>query len=255
MKLGFVGTGAITEAIIRGALASELSIETIHISPRNAEVAGRLAQCSALVHVGTDNQAVVDAAEIVFLAIRPQIAREVIEALQFRPGQKVVSLIAAVEIDTLHEWIGVPLSITRAIPLPFVADRKGVTAVFPPEKEVAGFFDALGSSVEVASKQEFDLLGAASALMGTYFGILETTARWLEQKGMAYDQAKAYLAPLFVSLSEAASKPGSPTFEQLRLEYSTSGGLNEQVHEDFSRGGSEALTTALNKVLARIEGR
>lgn len=256
MKLGFIGTGVITEAIVLGALRSDLPIAEIHVSPRSANIAARLAAASPLVTVGADNQQVVDAADMVFLAVRPQIAEEVVRALRFRPEQHVVSLVAALDRPTLFDWIGQPVRLSQAIPLPFVADRQGVTAIYPADADLAAFFDALGSAVQTATKTEYELLGVASAMMGTFFGIQEVSTRWLEKQGMPYAQAKSYLAPLFASLANTAAKPQSPPFDTLREEFSTKGGLNEQVFVDFDRhGGSKALTDALDGVLARIRGR
>lgn len=253
MKLGFVGTGTISEAIITGALTSPLQISQVTVSPRNAETAARLAARFDAVRIGADNQAVVDAADMLFLAIRPQIAEGVVRALRFRPGQHVVSLIAATERATLEAWIGVPVILTHAVPLPFVAERKGVTAIYPPDAAVATFFAALGTAVETQTKAEYDRLSAASALMGTYFGILETGARWLVRNGLSYEQAKAYLTPLFSSLSETAAKSESRSFADLRAEFSTRGGLNEQAANDFDRnGGTKAIEDALDGLLKRI---
>ncbi len=256
MRLGFVGTGAITEAIVTGALGADLAIASILVSPRNADVAARLAAASPLVRVAKDNQTVVDGADMVFLAIRPQIAETVVRALAFRADQHVVSLIAATDRTALSDWIGTDLRLTRAIPLPFVAERKGVTAIFPPDEDVASFFNALGSTVEARTEEEYQLLGSASALMGTFFGILEISSRWLESQGMPYDQAKSYLAPLFASLADTAARRQAPDFDVLRGEFSTKGGLNEQVFADFTAaGGAKALTEALDGVLARIRGK
>lgn len=253
MNIGFVGTGTITEAIVTGVLASTLPVTTIHLSPRNKDIAARLAEKSPIVHLEADNQGVVDAAHTVFLAIRPQIAQEVITALRFRPGQKVISLVATLDLKTLNDWIKQDVQLTQAIPLPFVAECQGVTAIFPPDAEVGSFFAALGTAVEAQTKAEYDLLAAASALMGTYFGILETSTRWLESKGLPYEQAKVYLAPLFASLSETAVKSQSRSFAELRSEFSTRGGLNEQASGDFDRnGGSAALEKALDGLLKRI---
>jgi pyrroline-5-carboxylate reductase len=253
MRLGFLGTGVITEAIIHGVRASDLSVASIHVSPRNAEVAQRLARVAGVV-VGADNQAVVDAADMIILAVRPQDGGAVIAPLDFRPGQQVVSLLAATDIDTIAAWIGMPLEITRAIPLPFIAQRQSVTAIYPPNAAVAAFFDALGTAVQARSKRDFDLMATASAMMATYYGILDTTAHWLEEKGMDQTQARAYLAPLFVSLSEFAAHAPDRSFDDIRGDFSTKGGLNEQVNEDFKRlGGSDALVAALDRVFLRIE--
>src|SRR6478609_12111350 len=97
MKIGFVGTGTITEAMVKGMLGSSLDLSRIIVSPRNGESAARLAASSPLVEIGADNQAVVDAADILFLAIRPQISEEVTRGLRFRAGQSVVSVIAATD--------------------------------------------------------------------------------------------------------------------------------------------------------------
>ena len=43
MRVGFVGTGAITEAIVRGMKGSALASWPVVLSPRNAEVARGLA--------------------------------------------------------------------------------------------------------------------------------------------------------------------------------------------------------------------
>lgn len=254
MIYGFIGTGTITEAIVTGMMASRLDVAKIVVSPRNAEVAARLAARFTKVDIAPGNQAVADAADVLFLAVRPQIAETVLNEISIPPGRKIISLIAATDHDALAAWIGPQArTLVRAIPLPFVADRDGVTAIFPPDDEARAVFDALGTAVACETRDEFDLLAAASALMGTYFGILERTTEWLVGKGMDETKARSYLAPLFGSLAHVAAHAREASFTTLRQEFSTRGGLNEQVFSDFDRkGGSRALTDALSRVLERI---
>lgn len=252
MRLGFIGTGVITEAIVTGIAGSTLDVSGMIVSPRSAGTAAGLAARFPMVTVAQDNQAVVDGADMLFLAIRPQVAREVVTALRFRPGQAVVSLIAATDHAVLEGWIGQPVELTRATPLPFVARREGVTVIYPPNAGAASIFAALGSAVECETRTEYDVLGAGSALMGTYFGILERATGWLADNGVEPAKARAYMAPLFASLSRVAVRSDSP-FDRIRHEFSTAGGLNEQVFADFDgKGGTEALTNALDRVLARM---
>jgi pyrroline-5-carboxylate reductase len=253
MKIGFVGTGTITEAMVTGMLTGSPLASEVIISPRNADVAARLAKKFPAVRVAADNQAVVDASEILFLAIRPQIAEDVVRALSFREGQVVVSVIAAVDRGTLTEWIDRDVRLTQAVPLPFVADRDGVTAIYPPDRGVASLFSSLGTAVECGTREEYDLLAAASAMMATYFGIMDRVTGWLTDKGMPEKTARAYVAPLFASLSQTALKSSEISFEDMSREFATKGGLNEQVLSDFDRdGGMAALTAALDRVLTRI---
>ncbi|WP_085032579.1 pyrroline-5-carboxylate reductase [Ensifer aridi] len=249
MSLGFIGTGTMAGAMVEGLGGGD-----ILVSPRGAALAADLAVRFAGVQVAESNQSVVDGSETVILSIRPQIAEDVVRALRFRPGQKVISLIAATGIDSLREWVGLDLPITRAIPLPFVAARRGVTPIFPPNPEVAALFDRLGTAVLCHTPEEFDLLAVGSALMGSYFGLLETVQGWLSAQGLSETASRTYLAGLFASLGVAAEN--SPdNFATLRDEYSTKGGLNEQMFRVFAeKGGTAALTTALAEVLARVRG-
>ncbi|MBX5154230.1 NAD(P)-binding domain-containing protein [Rhizobium lentis] len=255
-SIGFVGTGVITEAMVRGLLADPAYALEIHVSPRSAHIAETLAGAFAAVNIAKDNQDVVDRSDMVFLAIRPQVAEEVVRELSFRAGQTVVSVVAATERHALLDWIGADVHLVQAIPLPFVADRQGVTAIYPPDDTVAALFDTLGTAVQCQSRKEYDLLAAASATMSTYFGIMETVGVWLETSGLERAKANAYIAPLFASLAQKASGPGAEPFSTLSREFATRGGLNEQVLTDFEKkGGIAALIEALDGVLARIEGR
>lgn len=255
MKIGFVGTGVITEAIVTGLLKAQFSTDGIIVSPRSQATSRKLTGLSSLVSVAKNNQEVVSSSDIVFLAVRPQVAEEVVRPLSFAPGTVVASLIATVPIPTLRQWIDVDVEISRAIPLPFVSDLEGVTAVYPGSGVLGRIFGAIGTVVDCETIDEFDAFGVASALMGTYFGFAEASAQWLKVVGVPYDKSRAYLASFFHGLSGAALAAPSRSFEELRIGHSTVGGLNEQLYECFRQGGGlKALTTALDAVSDRLDG-
>jgi pyrroline-5-carboxylate reductase len=252
MTYGFIGTGTITEAIVLGMMKSPLAGKPIILSPRSHAIARALAERFPNVTVAESNQQVVDRAEVLVLAVRPQVAREVLTALTIPPSKKLISLIAATSHATLAAWTGHEASrIVRAIPLPFVAEREGVTAVFPADARAEELFNAVGSAAVCGTQEQFDLFAVTSALMGSYFGLLERLSDWLGANGMDAPQARQVLTPLFGSLAKVAQASGA-SFAELRGAYSTKGGLNEQVFADFDRlGGSRALFEALDRVLAR----
>lgn len=253
MTIGFVGTGTITEAVVTGLGKTGFRNTPIVLSPRGESVAARLAAANQNVSIALGNQDVLDRSDLVFLAVRPQIAEEVVRALRFRPSHHVVSFVAATPFEQLLDWIDQPVLLSQAIPLPFVADLQGATAIHPPDEISNAVFSALGTPVQVESKREFDLLAVAASIMGTYFGILETTSAWLESQGLPRAAGDAYLRQLFSGLDHAARSRPATSFDELVAEHSTKGGLNEQVLEDFRNfGGTVALQKALGRVLARI---
>ena len=253
VPFGFVGTGVITEAVVTGLSKTRLSRNPVFLSPRSETISRKLADTYANVRVGRSNQHVVDNADIVFLAVRPQIAEEVVRDLSFRAGQRVVSFIAATSLEILSRWIEQDVRLTQCIPLPFVADLNGATTIHPSDDMVEEIFSELGTPAVVGSKREYDLLAVASTLMGTYFGILDAASVWLESQGLSQPAAHAYLRQLFSGLANAARSKPDVSFATLTDEHCTPGGLNEQVLNDFRRdGGLQSLSKALDGVAERI---
>ena len=125
---GFVGTGAITRAMVEG-LCTGPSAPEIVVSPRGAEVSASLAARFDQVRVAADNQAVVDDAACVVLATRPDDVRTVLAELTFGADQAVVSVVAGVSVDELRAAVAPAHAVARAIPLPSVAARQGLVVL------------------------------------------------------------------------------------------------------------------------------
>ena len=96
MNVGFIGVGTITEAVVTGLCEAEVPGLSILLSPRSVDRSRRLSERYTAVEVAADNQQVLDRSELVFLAVRPQDAGDVLGALDFRRDLKVVSFIATV---------------------------------------------------------------------------------------------------------------------------------------------------------------
>src|SRR5206468_9669498 len=135
-----------------------------------AAAAARLAASFKKVRVCDHNQEIVDVSDLLFLAVRPQIAEEVVSSLVFPKDVAIVSLIAMLPAEKIVEWIGHPVDVTRAIPLPSVANRSGVTVIYPACERLTHLFGALGAGVDATSIEEFNSYGAAGWLCAAYFG-------------------------------------------------------------------------------------
>ena len=254
MRLGFVGTGVITEAIVTGLLRVGAPFEHIALSNRNAEKAARLASQDARISVCETNQAVLDQSDLVCLAVIPQIAADVIAKLKFQPSHRVVSFVAGIKMDELHRAMPQVDSIVRAIPLPAVADALGATTLYPQDSVAHELFSRIGVAVEVENEHQFDCISAATATMASFYAVLESQAQWLVQQGLAYDKARAFLGGYSRGLAHGTQ--GGAPFTELIRHCMTPGGINEQVHRELTgRGHYEQYGEALTRVLDRIEGR
>ncbi|MDB5705172.1 MAG: F420-dependent oxidoreductase [Sphingomonas bacterium] len=252
MNLGFVGTGTISAAIVRGLGAAFGEGSTIHLSPRGADIAAGLARQFPHVRVAASNQAVLDASQVVMLAVRPQIATDVIGDLAFRPDHHVISLIATFSLETLADLVAPARTVTRAVPLPAVALGRGPTAIFPPDPVAAGLFDRTGSSIQVDSADRFDALSAATATMASYFAFADSIACWLTAQGVAAPDSRRYVAAIFEGLAATAAAASDQGFASLATEHATLGGLNEQLLKRLDGGLNASLQHGLDEILSRI---
>lgn len=255
MHLGFVGTGVITKAVVTGLIRSGMPFDRITLSPRGASTAAALAALDARVRVGAGNQDVLDASDIVCLAVVPHMADDVLRKLAFDPRHHVISFIAGLPAAELADLVCPAAKVVRAIPLPAVADMKGSTAICPPDVIAASLFQALGEAVEVEDEHRFDALLAVTATMASFYAVLESQASWLVRQGLRYDAARAFLSGYCVGLAHETTRTDR-SFSDMIAHCMTPGGINEQLHTELSNRGSYAhYEVALDRVLKRIEGR
>lgn len=254
MRLGFVGTGAITSAIVTGLNVDGQCGDTILVSPRNAETAAALAQKYRNVTVAASNQAVLDGSDVVMLAIRPQVADEILSELKFRTDHRVISLMAITPLNKVAELVAPAATITRAVPIPIVADRRGPTPIFPPDPVAAEIFNRLGTAIEATSAEQFSAYSSATATMAPYFTFAEEIASWLTRHSVPAADARRFVATAFQGLGNIAVATPEHSLAALAGEFATRGGINEQVVAHLKeRGAFDALSEALDGVLQRMK--
>jgi pyrroline-5-carboxylate reductase len=253
MKLGFIGAGTISSAIVEGLNTSPARCPIV-LSPRNAEISAQLAGRHNNVTIAASNQAVLDAADTVVVAVRPQVAHEVLTSLSFRPDHQIISLVPAVSLEYLRSVTTPSRSVTRAVPLPAAAYRQSPTVIYPSTPSVKALFDQLGTAIELEKEEEFEIFTSATSIMSSYFGFAATTTSWMEHQGASKEQARVFVGQMLRGLAAATAAMHDRSFSELALEHETRGGLNEQVFRAIAPTSEFVeLTKALNGILMRLE--
>jgi pyrroline-5-carboxylate reductase len=255
-RVGFLGVGTIAEALVLGMCAGGEHRADFVLSPRNAQISRSLADRYSFVTVAEDNQGVVDGSDIVFLAIRPQVAESVIAPLRFRAEQTVVSLIGTFSTEKVSHLVGHVRQICRAIPMPAVAKRKGVLTLYQMTAETLRLMEGLGRVIQVEQESDLEALWAATSLMGSYFGFMGSVVEWVVAQGVPESEARVFVAEVFEPLAAVAVEHPERSFSVLAREYSTLGGLNEQAHRELKAAEWLGLVQeALDLIHARILGK
>lgn len=250
--IGFIGTGNIASALVEG-FATHQSTPDILVSPRNREKSAALAARFDRVTVAADNQAVVDGAGTIFLSVRPQAAEAVLAALRFRPGQRIVSLVATVSLADLAPLVAPAAEIVRAVPLPPAARHLGAIPYCPQRPFAEPLLARLGKPLPVETERQLDALWTVTALIAPFYALMETVGDWATNEGVRPTTAADYTAAMFHALSVLALDGGADRFARLAVEAATPGGLNEQAVGMLRQAGAyDGFRSALDTVLKRF---
>lgn len=256
LKIGFVGTGFITEAMVNGLYRASAEDLSVSVSPRNADIARRLAEKYASVCVGSSNQDVVDRSTMVVLALRPSDARPVLNDLLFRPDHHIVSVIAGVTLSEARELVAPASRVTLAIPLPAMALGDAPMVITPPDPMVEDVFGRAGSVIQVEDEVAYAALGTSTAIMATQFALGGAVTTWLERQGVAAADARRYVKALFAGLARTAEHDPGSDYERLAREHATPGSFNDYLLSSLVANGSfTVLSKCLDALQERMMGR
>jgi pyrroline-5-carboxylate reductase len=249
---GVLGVGSIAVAVVVGLCEGVEQPPTVLLSPRNAAKSADLAGRFGSVTVAADNQAVVDGADVVLVAVPPAQIGAVLSDLDFADRHAVVSVVAGVSLDDLRPWVAPATRVARSVPLPAVARREGVTPVFPPLPEAVTLFDGLGGAIAVEDAATYEALTVSSATVAAHFAFLVAIADWLVGHGISEADARSYVAATYVGATEAL-RAEPVDFGALITEVATPGGLNEHFARRLREAGAlEAVASGMDEVLARL---
>ena len=214
--IGIVGVGRLAGFLVEG-LRHGGCAAPILLSPRNAARAADLAQRFD-GRVLAENQAVVDAAETVIVAVPPRDVTTAIGCLHWRAGQRLVCV--AIDVDLAHlRAVAGDATVVRAMPSAAAAIGMGAVPVCPPDPAVEALFAQLGLVFPVKDEAAFN---AATALAGYHlwlYALMGEVAAEAQADGLARADAVRMVAELTRSAGALAlaADPAMPMRAPLDL--------------------------------------
>ena len=253
MKLGFIGTGKIASSVILGVCRSKIKFRQIIVSPRNKRIANNLKKKFKKVSIAKNNQDVINKSNWIFLSVTPKVGDKIIKDLKFKSNQTIISFISTINLFELKKMIKVKSKIIRAIPLPPISIKKGPVPICPPNRQVKGFFDKIGSTIEIKNEKLSINFWSTSGMMASYYEMLRVMSNWLVKKGIKKQDAQKYITSLFLALSEDAVVNSNKDLKHLVKESQTSKGLNQQGLNTMSKKGVyKSVVNTLNSIHKRL---
>ena len=248
--IGFIGAGNMAGSLAGGLIAKGYDANRIIMSDLNTEALASVKHDLA-VNTSSDNNEVLAAADVLVLAVKPQVMKTVVEGL--RPGIQnrqplIVSIAAGITIESLSNWFASDLPIVRCMPNTPALVQAGATALYAnpkvseQQKKLAkDILDSVGIALWVNKESDID---AVTALSGSgpayYFLVMEAMISAGEKLGLDPQICRDLtLHTALGSAKMAIASDDEPAI--LRQKVTSPGGTTERALEYLQGGGLVAL--------------
>lgn len=246
-------------SLIGGLIAAGHAAAAIYVIDPNAQTRTALAtQHAGLQHAATLDDAA-SAADVIVLAVKPQILRTVCDNLAAPLSERadkplVISVAAGIRATTISEWLGAEaLPIVRAMPNTPSLLQMGATGLFAnavvndAQREIAQqILQAVGLAVWVETE---DLIDSVTAVSGSgpayFFRLMELMAATGEELGLSADTARQLVQQTALGAAKMALASDVDVAE-LRRRVTSPGGTTERALNLFDQADLPgAVRTAL----------
>jgi len=257
----FIGAGNMAAALIGGLIADGADPHTI-IATDPDEQRRQTLSGNAGIRTLADNAKAVMQADIVVLAVKPQIleavTRELGDAIQTR-RPLVVSIAAGIRSDTLQRWLGGDVALVRSMPNTPAMLQVGATALFATagvteeqREQAESVMRAVGLTLWL---EDESLMDAVIALSGSgpayFFLVIEAMEAAGIQLGLPAEAARLLTLQTALGAARMAIESSDDPAE-LRRKVTSPGGTTEQAIGQFEKDGLResflrALTAARDR--------
>ena len=242
MRLGVLGTGTIATAVVHG-IARDINGDVdgghhqITISPRNKANAEMLAAQYDNVTIA-ENQQVIEASDVIFLGLMPDVAVKILPELNFKEGQIVISFIADLTLDEVGGMVAPAEAKALMLPFPNIAHGNSVIPMIGDEAIVAEIFASKNNLTVLKDQDEMNAILCAQAVLSPAAKMVKDAAIWLEENGVEMARGEPFLRMLVASNLAQTATP------ELLDALNTEGGYNQRLRMHMDKEGMPQMLSA-----------
>ena len=261
--IAFVGAGNMAFSLTRGLLSKGHPATSLRVADPLPEALAKYS--TAEITTFADNNLAIHGADVVVLAVKPQVAPQVTGELAILSDQLLVSIAAGVSLQSLNNWTSDAQPIVRCMPNTPALLGAGMSGLYanacctPEQKGFAEkILNAAGTTLWVHEESELDAVTAVSGSGPAYFfRLMEAMIEAGETLGLSRETATI----LTLQTAYGAALMAKDTDEQpatLRHNVTSPGGTTAAalaVMEKDDLGGliQRALSAAHARAVALAE--
>ena len=246
----FIGAGNMARSLIIGLLQDKANV-LLRVADPDPQQLDAIRQHWPDVQATQDNAEALQGADVVVLAVKPQVMREVLEPLADlaqRTRPLVISIAAGLREAALNQWLGGNLPIVRCMPNTPALVQTGATGlvanaqVSQAQRNLAeSILRAVGITVWFAEEASIDSVTAVSGSGPAYFFlVMEAMQAAAQNLGMSAEDAQLLVVQTALGAARLALESGEPAAE-LRRKVTSKGGTTEAALKVLNDGGLPAL--------------
>ncbi|EQM81189.1 pyrroline-5-carboxylate reductase [Pseudomonas stutzeri] len=260
-RIAFIGGGNMAASLIGGLRAQGLPASAICASDPGTDRRTELHDAHG-IDTYADNAQAVAGADVVVLAVKPQVMQTVCRDLapHLQASQLIVSIAAGITCASLQQWLGAdtPRAIVRCMPNTPALLRQGVSGLFAnaavsdeQKRQAEQLLSAVGLALWLDREELIDAVTAVSGSGPAYFFLLiEAMTAAGEQLGLPRETAAELTLQTALGAARMACESDVEAAE-LRRRVTSPNGTTEAAIKAFQAGGLEALVQQAMDAAAR----
>lgn len=217
MKIGFIGTGNMGTAIIRGFINKDASASArIYAFDADAKKLEALAKELKITGCKSSEE-LVKSSDVIMLSIKPNTYAKVLDEIKDYISEKhiIVTMAAGISMNFIESCVGKPIKIIRIMPNTPAMVNESMTAVCKnksvSESEFAEFYKVI-TSIGKAEAVEEKLMDAVIGISGSspayVYIFIEAMADGAVLEGMPREQAYKFAAQALIGSAKMVLETG-----------------------------------------------
>lgn len=254
--IAFIGGGNMAQAIVFGLLKQAYPADKIIVCDPNEEKRDLFAQKG--VRTSTDNVAAVAQAEVVVLAVKPQVLADVcapLSAVDFS-DKLLISIAAGISVARLIALLPTAQAVVRVMPNTPALVGEGMAGLFAAKNTsendrtlAQDLLSSVGKTLWVASEEHMHAVTAASGSSPAYFfQFLEAMQQGLIEMGLSAENARELVQQAMLGSAKMVVENPQVDLSTLRQNVTSKGGttaaalnvLNQHQFNDIVQQAMQA---------------
>lgn len=246
LKIGFVGGGNMAQAIIGGLLNNGHDPQRIMVGDPSASQLARVNEIDPAVRTSDDNATVAGFADILVLAVKPQIMSDVAGELAAaaQNGRLVISIAAGIQLPRIQEWFKAGTPIVRVMPNQPALVGAGMSVLIANDvcrkqhrNEAEYVTGAVGRSAWIADESLMDAVTAISGSGPAYFYLLiEMMSASAREMGLPEELSRLLTRQTALGAGLSAER-SDEAISALRASVTSPGGTTAAALESLESSG------------------